>query len=448
MDAGPDPVLSAALQAVLFVIFILLYGFFSLAESAFESVNKNRVKALAQEGKPKAIRLNRMMEKPLYRRMVIPFFLILNAFFAASAAVFGYAEYICSVFACWGVVHPRFLSVFVSLLILAFLFVVLGYMIPKRLAELYTEKLAFFCGGPISVLMTLMTPVMWLAEQLKKVMLFLLRQSGKEAEGAFDESEVMSMLEVGKETGVLAEEEKKMIHSIFDFDDKVAHEVMTPRTDVFCIDINDPKEEYFEDMMTLTYTRIPVYEGDNDNIVGILNMKDYFIKAREVGFDNVDIRAILRKPHFIPENKNINDLFRELQSSKQHIAVLVDEYGGFSGIVTMEDLIEEIVGDIDDEYDEEEQAIEAISDMVYRLKGWADLDEVNEALGTDFESEASETIGGYLIDILEEIPEDGDDENLVVPVGRYRFTIETVKDRRIETARLEILPEEDIRADQ
>lgn len=233
-----------------------------------------------------------------------------------------------------------------------------------------------------------------------------------------------------------------MINSIFDFDDKVAKEVMTPRTDVFSIDLDDPPEEYMDELMELRYTRIPVYENDSDNIVGILNMKDFFIKAREEGFENVRIRDILRKPYFIPESKNIDDLFQDLQRSKQHIAILIDEYGGFTGIVTMEDLIEEVMGDIDDEYDEEEQSIVKIADNTYMVEGWATLDEMNEELVIDLESENSETIGGYLIDILGEIPEEGKHEHQVIKVDNYEFTIVNVKDRRIEKIKLVLLPED------
>ena len=179
----------------------------------------------------------------------------------------------------------------------------------------------------------------------------------------------MEMLEAGQESGELKEEGKKMITGVFAFDDILAYEIMTPRTDVFAIDINDEPSEYIDELMSLKYSRIPVYEDDSDNIIGILNIKDYLIQARELGFDNVDIRAILRTPYFVPETKNIDSLFVELQKTKQHIAILIDEYGGFSGIVTMEDIIEEVMGEIDDEYDEEEPEIKQIRSDTWQLDG-------------------------------------------------------------------------------
>lgn len=235
-----------------------------------------------------------------------------------------------------------------------------------------------------------------------------------------------------------------MIDQIFAFDDKLAYEIMTPRTDVFLIDIQDDKEEYTDELMEMHYSRIPVCDGDSDNIIGILNIKDYMIEAHENGFENVDIKKIIREPVLVPDTKKIDSLFLELQKDKQHIAILIDEYGGFSGIVTMEDIVEEIVGDIDDEFDEEEPEIEKISDTVFYIDGSMDLDDVNEETGSQLESEDNETVGGLIIELLGEIPEDGSSaegsEEIEVEYENYKFTVESVRDRRIERVRMEILP--------
>ena len=247
------------------------------------------------------------------------------------------------------------------------------------------------------------------------------------------------MLEAGQESGALKEEGKKMIDSIFAFDDKLAFEIMTPRTDVFAIDIDSPSDEYVDKLMEMRYSRIPVYEEDIDNILGILNIKDYLIQAREHGFENVDLKEILRQPFFVPDTKNIDSLFLELQRTKQHIAILIDEYGGFSGIVTMEDIIEEIVGDIDDEYDEEEPNIEKINDNTFYLDGFMDIDDVNEETGANLSSENNETVGGIIMEELGEIPDDGSGP-FVVEYENYIFTVESIKDRRVERIKMEILP--------
>lgn len=248
------------------------------------------------------------------------------------------------------------------------------------------------------------------------------------------EEEVMSILEESSENGSLREEGRKMINAIFAFDDKLAHEIMTPRTDVFMIDIQDPPDEYMEELMELRYSRIPVYDDDVDNIIGILHIKDYFMQAYKEGFENVQIRDILRKAYFVPETKTIDTLFFELQKTNQHMSILIDEYGGFSGIVTMEDLIEQIVGDIDDEYDETEIDIQKQDDGSYLVGGNTSLYDLNDELGTDIQSENSETLGGFVIELLGEIPE----EKVAVSYENCTFTVESVKDRRIETVLLVI----------
>ena len=259
-----------------------------------------------------------------------------------------------------------------------------------------------------------------------------------QAKGSQMEEEVMSILEAGQESGVLKEEGKKMINSIFAMDDKLAYEIMTPRTDVFVIDIEDPPEEYVDDLMKLRYSRIPVCQGETDNIIGILNIKDYLIQAWEKGFEAVDIASILRTPYFVPETKNIDALLFELQKMKQQIAILIDEYGGFSGIVTMEDIIEQVVGDIDDEYDEEEEIIDKVDDHIYLVDGDVSLEDLDEELGIDLTSETSETIGGFLIDMLGEIP-DANDVGRIITFENYQFKIMAIQDRRIERVKIYIL---------
>ena len=255
------------------------------------------------------------------------------------------------------------------------------------------------------------------------------------------EDEVMSILEEGQGNGEIREEGKKMINAIFAFDDKLAHEIMTPRTDVFMIDIQDPIDEFIEDLMRLQYSRIPVCDGDSDNIIGILHVKDYMIKAYQDGFENVDIRSILRKAYFVPETKKIDTLFFELQKTKQHIAILIDEYGGFAGIVTMEDIIEEVMGDIDDEYDEEETEIVKVDENTYMIDGNTDLDDINDELGLELVSENSETLGGFIIELLGDLPDEEEKEDKVIEYENLVFKIESVKDRRIEKVKLYITPE-------
>lgn len=315
---------------------------------------------------------------------------------------------------------------------------VFGQYFPHKFALQHSESVAEKSIGLMNMISLICTPLVVPLMFLTNIFLTIFRQETKVEEEIFSEEEVMSMLEAGKESGVLKEEGTKMINSIFEFDDMLAYEAMTPRTDVFMIDIEDPIDEYFDDLMTLRHSRIPVYKDDRDNIIGIMHIKDYLIKARETSYEEVDIESILRKAYFVPDTKNIDTLFFELQKTKQQIAILIDEYGGFSGIVTMEDIIEQVMGSIDDEYDEEEEIIDKINDSIYLVDGDVDLDDLNEATGINLESDNSETIGGFIIDILGEIP-DEKDEGREVEFENFRFKIMSIGERRIERVKIYIL---------
>ena len=314
----------------------------------------------------------------------------------------------------------------------------IGQFFPRKLGLQHDEKIADATETLLNTVATVVRPVTFLLMLTANILLKLFRQQTQVVDGSFSEEEVMSMLEVGQESGVLKEEGRKMINSIFAFDDKLAYECMTPRTDVFMIDIDDPIEEYLDDLMALRYSRIPVYRDDSDNIIGILNVKDYFRQAREDSFETVEIEPILRKAYFVPETKNIDSLFFELQKLKQQIAILIDEYGGFSGIVTMEDIIEQVMGDIDDEYDEEEEIIDKVDENIYLVDGDVNLDDLHEELGVNLESETSETIGGFIIDMLGEIP-DETAVGRIVAYENYELKIMAVQDRRIERVKIYIL---------
>ncbi|MBR3707247.1 MAG: HlyC/CorC family transporter [Firmicutes bacterium] len=344
---------------------------------------------------------------------------------------------LCAVFGGWFAFTGWIEMVLYFVLLVAF-----GQYFPRKIALQHSDSIAEktepFAKGIAAVL----TPVTWILMFMANMLLKIFRQETIVSDGEFSEEEVMSMLEVGQETGIIKEEGKKMINSIFAFDDKLAYEVMTPRTDVFLIDIEDPLEEYIEDLMTLRHSRIPVCEGETDNIIGILNIKDYLRKVHEEGGEeDIEIKEILRKAYFVPETKNIDTLFFELQKTKQQIAILIDEYGGFSGIVTMEDIIEQVMGNIEDEYDEEEEIIDKVDDNIYLVDGDVSLDDLNEEIGVELISENSETIGGFIIDILGEIPDESD-EGRIVEFENYQFKIMAIRERRIERVKIYVLDPE------
>jgi putative hemolysin len=250
--------------------------------------------------------------------------------------------------------------------------------------------------------------------------------------------EIKSMVEQGKEQGVFNEIEQDMINSIFEFDNKLAREIMTPRINVFSIDIAEPKEEYYDELFEMKYSRIPVYEEEIDNIIGVLYVKDLLRQAKEVGFENIDIRSILHKPYLVPDRKNIDELFREMQREKKYFAILINEYGEFSGIVTIEDLVEEVMGDIEDEYDKIGPQIIQVAENVYEIDGLVSVDELNDELDLDIDSENYDTVSGFLIDEMGIIPAENDHRK--IEFEDLIFELVSVKEKRIEKVKL-YLPE-------
>lgn len=444
---APDPGSSITTQIILILVLILINAFFAATEMAVVSVNKNRIKILAQDGNKRAAALLKMIDNPNTFLSTIQIAITLAGFLASAVTAIGLSDevgaFIVSKFGLSEMVATD-IAVLVVTILLSYVTLVLGELYPKRIAIQHPEKIALLVVRPLNIIAAISKPFVWFLSASVNVLLKLTRQETNVDDEEFSEDEVKSMLEAGQESGVLKEEGRKMINSIFEFDDKLAYEIMTPRTEVFAIDIQDPMEEYIDRLMELRYSRIPVYDDDHDNIIGILNIKDYLINARDTGFDNVDIRSVLRKAYFVPETKNIDSLFFEMQKLKQHIAILIDEYGGFSGIVTMEDIIEEVMGDIDDEYDEVEVDIEKIDESTYLLDGSADLDDINEELGTSFDSKDNETIAGFLVDLMGEIPEEDEQDERVIEYENYVFKILSVKDRRIESVKMYIMPEEEI----
>ena len=413
------------LYLVIIAAILLLNALVVLCNTAFSNANVNLFFQLANDDEDaKAKRAVEILNKPFkyrYTNRLINYILLIAG--TVLSVMLPYNDYI-------------------SAAVFLLLAVTLGELFPRKLGVQHSDNIVRSMGGFQKFLLIIFAPLVGIVTLITDGLLLLFRQKTKIELNRYSEEEVMSMLEAGQQSGEIKEEGKKMINSIFEFDDELAYEIMTPRTDVFLIDIDDPPEEYMDELMKLQYSRIPVCEGDSDNIIGILHIKDYLIQARDKGFENVDIRTILRTPYLVPETKNIDALFFELQKEKQHIAILIDEYGGFSGIVTMEDIIEEIVGEIDDEFDEEEFALKKIDDTTVIINGKTYLDDLNEELDINLESENSETIGGLVMELLGEIPADGD-KGRVVEYKNYKFTVLSVADRRIEKIKMEILPEEE-----
>lgn len=429
MQSEPDPA-NITSQLILIAILTLINAFFASAEMAIVSLNKNKIKLLAEEGNKKAQLLLKLMEEPTKFLSTIQVGITLAGFFSSASAATGLSNNLAQFLGRLSIPYSGQIALIVVTIILSYITLVFGELFPKRVALQKSEAIAMFSVRPILYVSKVALPFIKLLSASTNV---LVNIAGLEKEGLDErvsKEEIKSLVEVGQENGVINETEKEMINSIFEFDDKLASEVMTPRTDVYLIDIEKPLCEYLDELLEERYSRIPVYEGDNDNIIGILYMKDFFVEAKRHGFENVDIKSILQSPYFVPETKNIDELFKELQSSKKHLAVLIDEYGGFSGIVTIEDLIEEVMGDINDEYDDEEPGICKIDNNTFIIDGMLSIDDFNENFHVGIESDDCDTVGGFIIDLLGRIPKSAEEKNLVY--DNFVFKIEEVKEKRIE----------------
>lgn len=435
MDLDPEPA-NLSSQLLLIFVLILINAFFASAEMAIVSLNKNKIHLLAENNDKRAIAVEKLLEEPTKFLSTIQIGITLAGLFSSAAAATGIAEYIGVYLMRTGIAYGQEIALVLITIVLSYITLVLGELVPKRIALQKSEQIALVTVRPITFIAKVATPFILLLSASTNMVTKLIGFASDGIEEKVSKEEIKSLVEVGQEHGVINQTEKEMINSIFEFDDTIAGKVMTPRTEVFMIDINEPVTEYLDTMLNERYSRIPVYDGDSDNIIGILYMKDFFVEARKVGFENVDVKSIIHPAHFVPVRKNIDDLFKELQGYKRHMAILIDEYGGFCGIVTIEDLIEEIMGEIDDEYDLDEPSIRKIDDNTFVARGIVSVDEVNDVLELklDEDSEDYDTLGGYIINKIGYIPSPG--QECIIDDGNVRFEVEKVIEKRIEYVKI------------
>ena len=438
MDVDPQAS-SIVFQLILIVILTLINAYFAASEMAIVSVNKTKIHRLAEEGNKKAKLVEKLIQEPTAFLSTIQVAITLAGFFNSASAATGISVRLGSIFSTWQIPYGETIAMVIVTILLSFVTLIFGELVPKRIALQNAEKFSMFCAKPIVIISKMVSPFIKILSWSTRFVLRIFGMHDENVEESLSREEIRSMVETGQENGVFNETETDMINSIFEFDDIQANEVMTPRTEVFCIDIHDPMEDYLDDLMELHYTRIPVYEDTVDNIIGILHVKDFMVAAHQHAFDftKVDLKCILRKPYFVLETKNIDELFKELQRTHQHIAVLIDEYGGFAGIVTIEDLIEEIMGEIEDEYDEiSDPELQKIDEHTYILDGYMTLSDLSEELSIDIESEDHDTLSGFLMDLLGTILEDG--EQISIDWNNLHFDILEVEDKHIDRVRLTI----------
>lgn len=432
----PDPQsASIVTQLLILLMLTLINAFFSGSEMAVVSVNKNRIRRLAEQGNKKAVLIERLLEDSTVFLSTIQVAITLAGFFSSASAATGIAQVLAGKMSRWNVPCSQTAAGVLVTILLAYFNLVFGELVPKRIALQKAEGFSLFCAGPVYFVSRIMNPFIHLLTFSTSSILKLMGMHSETLETDVSEEEIKSLLETGSETGVFNEIEKEMITSIFSFDDKKAREVMVPRQDMVAVDIEEPLESYLDDILQSMHSKIPVYEGDMDNIIGILSTKLLAIQAREKSFEKLDIRSILLPPYFVPENLRTDTLFEQMQSRKEKMAILVDEYGGVSGMVTMEDLIEEIVGDIHEKYEDEEPEIQELEPhRVYRISGSISLFDLKEKLHLHMDS-TCDTLSGYLMELLGHIPQESE-LPITVQTEEADFEIESVEDRVIDKVKL------------
>jgi len=417
----------------IFVILVLIAinAFFAAAEMAIVSLNRNRIRTLVSEGNPKAVKLETLLSEPTSFLSTIQVGITLAGFFSSASAATGLAGGLGIWLENQGVPWGSQLAVIVVTLILSYLVLVLGELYPKRLALQKAERVALFSAGPVLLVQKATRPFVRLLSASTD---FLVNISGMNPDGLQEritEEEIRAMVDMGEKQGVLNETERRMIQRIFSFDDTLAEQIMTPRTDVFMLEERTAVPDAVDALIRAGYSRVPVFRKNPDRIIGILYAKDLLAVQRAGRMEEIRLADLLRAPRFVPGKTHIDELFLKLQSTREHMALLVDEHGGFAGLVTLEDLVEEIMGDIDDEYDREAPLMRRAGRDIWILRGDVSLRELAEELQLkpDGVLEDYTTLNGLLIHLLGGIPPE-DQQSTVVYQG-VRFQVRQVRENRI-----------------
>lgn len=421
-------------QLIIVLSLLLVSAFFSSAETALTTVNKMKIRTLAEEGNRKAKTVERLIEDP---SKLLSAILIGNNVvnLTASSLTTTLMTNICKHA---GMESQTSLVIGAGTGLLTILVLIFGEITPKTLATLYSTNISLAYGGIIYFLTQLLTPVIVIVNKLARGFMRLLRINPDAKPEAITESELLTIVDASHEDGVIESEERKMITNVVDFGDSVAKDVMIPRIDMTFAKVDYTYDELVQTFDVDKFSRLPVYNEAKDDIIGIVNLKDvFFYQGNKEDFQ---ISKIMRKPYFTYEFKKTSELLIEMRKESIALAIVLDEYGATAGLITLEDLLEEIVGEIRDEYDEnEEDVIQKISDTEFMANGTAKLDEINEMIGLDLESDDYDSIAGHIINLLEHLPEEGES----VVHDSVEYTVAAVEKNRIEKVHILLLPKDD-----
>lgn len=427
-------------KMLLILILTLINAFFASAEMAIVSANRNRIDELAEEGNKRAKTLLKISQDQTRFLSTIQVVITLAGFFSAASAATSISYRLGAFLNSQGFLYGQSIALVAVIFILSFFTLIFGELVPKRLALQNAENTALGAANIVYTLYQLLGPFVACLSWTTTLILKLLGKYSEDVEGMISEEEIKSYLKVGQQQGVINASGEEMMINIMDFDDKLAYEIMTPRTSIYMLDYDEFGPDKIEEMLTTGYSRVPVYRDNTDNVVGTIYIKDLFVEYAKEKYERIDIDAIIKEPYFVPETKNIDRLLQELQASKNYVAILIDEYGGFSGMVTIEDIVEEIVGEIEDEYDDSIIPIQKVDENTYIVDGYMDLDDVNDELDTKLYSENHETISGLTIELLGFIPEGDDPKKYSVLFGSdVRLTGLGVVDKRLSSVEVKLL---------
>lgn len=427
-----DP--SDVTQIIVLIILISLSAFFSSSETALTAVNKIRLRSLAEEGKKGAKITYKLIEDPTKMLGTI---LIGNNIVNISAAsqATTLAINLCQKM---GMGDSTSVGIGIANGIITILILIFGEITPKSLATLYAEEISLKIGGIIYFLGKILTPVIFIVNKLSMGLLMLFRIDTTNKASAITESELRTIVDVSHEEGVIESEERRMITNVVDFGDSLAKDVMVPHIDMEFVNVNDSYDELVEAFEREKFSRLPVYDETKDNVIGIINLKDVFFYKDKP--ENFHIREYMREPYFTYEFQKTSELLIELRKASAAVAIVLDEYGATAGLITLEDLLEEIVGEIRDEYDDDEvDPIQSIGEDEYMAEGTARLDEVNEMVGLSLKSDDYDSIAGHIINLLEHLPKKGES----VQEGNVLYTVEEMDKNRIDKVRIKRFPIEE-----
>lgn len=431
---NPDPESQQIiLQLILIVVLTMLNAFFASAEMALVSLNKNRVKSQAETGDKKAVMLAKLVDDPSKFLATIQVGITLAGFFSSASAATSIATRLESVFG--GSSFAKELSIIVVTIVLSYITLVFGELYPKRLALQKSEKIARVSVRPIMAVGVVLRPFVKFLSFSTDILVKLTRMEKNTDNEKMTREEMQLLIETGRRDGVIEVEELQMLRGVFEMDNKYAREVMVPRTDAFMVDAEIESEELCDALLSENFSRVPVYTGDQDSVLGILHMKDFFVEARKSGFENIDVKALVKDAYFAQETMFIDDLLKNMQRTRNQMAILMDEYGGVAGIVTVEDLLEEIVGEIDDENDVFSDEVKKIDETTFIVEGRMPLDDFNEMFHVELPSRGVDTVAGFVLTLTGTIPEE--DDKVVVEYGTLRFTVEEMNDARLVSVRVE-----------